>query len=511
MGKILTLPKLAKILEISESAAGAWLPHLDATMDKYSINSKLRISAWIAQVGHESGRLKIKEENLNYSAAGLRGTFSKYFSQSDANLYARQPEKIANRTYSNRMGNKNEASGDGWKFRGRGLIQVTGMENYQQCSKALNINLLDNPDALLENANAAMSAGWFWSKKGLNQYADRKDFDTTTKRINGGLNGKPDRDYLYQRALKILSDEDPETPKDKAAEIEPDKTTTISREPTPIANKRSIGEPAYAGGKSSYPNNRVYESVSGHIVEFDDTPGEERIHVYHRAGTYISIDSIGNYTLKTAVDYTEIISGDSSSQIKGDDTTNVEGQFYTKAGGDAVLKSGGTITLESPDKVQVNAPLLTFDEEVNGPTANIETVNSTMVSAATVSAGLVTCGMLILGAFGGSFSDSIDLGGGGGGGGGQNGIAADHVTIKKDVVNNKNSHTEGSTSLKMPLTLGSYTDSSGTQVPGVPIQGFIDTVNGNKIEICYFDENDGSKWKRIKDDSEYTGPKGEIG
>lgn len=516
MASILTAEKLAKILEISTSSAGAWMPHLDATMTKYAINSRLRIAAWIAQVGHESARLKTKEENLNYSAEGLLSTFPSYFDSKTASEYARQPEKIANRAYANRLGNKNEASGDGWKFRGRGLIQVTGMENYQQCSKALGINLLDNPDALLDDANAAMSAGWFWGAKGLNNYADRKDFDTTTRRINPAMKGKADRDAIYQRALKVLTDEDPDTDKDILPSIEPDKTTTISKELTPVAKKMTVAEPAYGGGKSSYPNNIVYESPSGHIVEFDDTPGSERIHVYHRTGAYFVIDPVGSTTMKTVVDHTHIVGGDRSAQIEGDDTTTISGQSYTKAGDDIIMKSGGTITAEAPDKMQVNAPLLTFDEELNGPTAQFQDLTSTTgqvtmlqstaITTATISAGVVLCGAIFFGMVGGGFasmSDSIDLGNGSGG-------SDDKVTIKKDVVNNKNSMTNGSARSHMPTMLGATTQEDGTQ-KGVEIQGFIDTDNSDQIWICYKDFNDGDKWKRISDDTEYTGPGTESG
>lgn len=531
MGTILTAAKLAKILEISTSAAGAWMPHLDAAMDKYAINSKLRIAAWIAQVGHESGRLKLKEEGLNYSAEGLTKTFGKYFNSKTAADYARQPAKIANRVYGNRMGNGNEASGDGYKFRGRGLIQVTGKENYTACSKGIVINLIDNPDALLTDANAAMSAGWFWSSKGLNNYADRKEFDTTTRRINGGLNGKADRDAIYQRALKVLDDESPDTDKDKAAEVEPDKTTTISKEPTPIAKKQTIQEPAYSGGKSTYPNNIVYESPSGHLVEFDDTPGSERIHVYHRTGAYMVIDATGNFTQKTVIDHTEIIGGDRASQVEGDSTHKVGGQSYTNAEGDVILKSGGTVTIESPDKCQVNAPLLTFDEALEGPTAQFTdmttvTAQATTVTAATVSAGVVLCGAIFFGMAGGgraSMSDSIDFGsgsgstsGGGGGsssgggsGGGSGNIAEDHVTLKKDVMNEQQVHTKGTASFDQPLVIGAGQQiTTGTATAGVRIQGFIDTDNSDKIKICYWDPKEGTsgKWKEIKNDTVYEGP-----
>jgi len=487
MGTILTTAKLAKILSITESVAGQWMPHLDAAMEKYTINSKLRIAAWIAQVGHESGRLRLKEENLNYSADGLTKTFGKYFNAQQAEDYARQPERIGSRVYANRMGNGNEASGEGYKYRGRGLIQVTGKENYTACSKALDLNLIKEPDALLTDSNAAMSAGWFWGSKGLNNYADRKEFDTITRRINGGMNGAADRNALYQRALKVLDDESPDTDKDKAAEVEPDKTTTISKEPTPIAKTTSMSEPAYTGNKSSYPDNRTYESKSGHIIEIDDTPGNERIHIYHRAGTYYQVDSTGNLTIKSALDHMEITKGDKKQQTEGDETISVSGQSYKNVEGDIVLKTGGSMTLESPDRVQANTPLLSFEEELQGPTATftdmtattatMTTATMTTATAGTLTAGIALVGMLFIGAAGGggdkSFSDSIDLSG-------------DNIKMKEPVENKEN------------VTFEKEVIINGTRFQ-------VMDKTGEPPALCYWqtidpDTGEGN-WYRVKDDS----------
>jgi putative chitinase len=161
-------------------------------LDNAKINTSLRLAHFFAQLDHESG-LKPIEENLNYSASGLIRVFRKYFNDLEAIQFQRQPERIANRVYANRMANGNENSGDGWKYRGRGFIQITGKENYSNLSKDTKIDYVANPDLLLRESDAMISAIWFWNKKGLNSFADKDDLFTITKRINGGLNGLVDR------------------------------------------------------------------------------------------------------------------------------------------------------------------------------------------------------------------------------------------------------------------------------------------------------------------------------
>ncbi len=168
--------------------------------DSYGINTKLRIAHFMAQIEHESG-LKPISENLNYSAKGLMQTFGKYFDNSESLLYARKPEKIANRVYANRMGNGDEKSGEGWKYRGRGFIQITGKYNYIMLSKDTRINFLDNPDLLLTEANSLISALWFWNKNKLNLLADKNDIEGITKVINGGNNGLKHRKELLNKYL----------------------------------------------------------------------------------------------------------------------------------------------------------------------------------------------------------------------------------------------------------------------------------------------------------------------
>lgn len=164
-----------------------------------------RIAGFLAQIAHESGGFNFVVENLNYSAKGLMGTFKKYFPTEDiAKQYERKPEKIANRVYANRMKNGPEESGDGYKFRGRGLIQLTGRDNYTRFAEALGISL-DETVAYLETPNGAVvSAAWFWDNNKLNQYCDKDDFITLTKRINGGTIGLEDRKHHYHIALEYL-------------------------------------------------------------------------------------------------------------------------------------------------------------------------------------------------------------------------------------------------------------------------------------------------------------------
>jgi len=164
-----------------------------------------RAAGFLAQIAHESGGFNFVKENLNYSADGLRKIFGKYFPNDEiAKQYARKPEKIANRVYSNRMKNGDEASGDGYRFCGRGLIQLTGRDNYTRFAEALDMSIEDTI-AYLETPNGAVaSAGWFWDNNKLNQYCDANDFITLTKRINGGTNGLQDRQHHYDIALKFL-------------------------------------------------------------------------------------------------------------------------------------------------------------------------------------------------------------------------------------------------------------------------------------------------------------------
>jgi len=168
--------------------------------EKYGLNTPLRIAHFMAQIEHESG-LKPISENFNYSADRLIKIFPKYFNKEQSLAYARQQSRIANRVYANRMGNGNEASCEGFKFRGRGFLQITGKENYFRLANDTDIDCLKNPDLLLEESNAMISAIWFWNLKGLNALADKNDIIGITKKINGGLNGIEHRKELLKKYL----------------------------------------------------------------------------------------------------------------------------------------------------------------------------------------------------------------------------------------------------------------------------------------------------------------------
>ena len=178
---------------------------LNAAFAHFDITTVQRASCFLAQVGHESGGFRAIVENLNYSAEGLRKVFPKYFPTADlANAYARKPEKIANRVYANRMGNGPENLGDGWRYRGRGLIQLTGKRNYELFAAAMGMSLADTIAYLETREGAAMSAGWYWSANGLNSLADQGLFKKMTVAINGGLNGYKDRLAHYEKARNLL-------------------------------------------------------------------------------------------------------------------------------------------------------------------------------------------------------------------------------------------------------------------------------------------------------------------
>jgi putative chitinase len=186
--------------------ADKWVPWLNMTMLKYDISTLQRQAMFLAQLAHESGNFKHVSENLNYSAESLRRVFKKYFLTDElALMYARKPEMIANRVYANRMGNAEESSGDGWKYRGRGLIQLTGKDNYAAFSLKANNNALLEPDLVAEPELAVLSAGWFWDTNDLNKLSDTGDVRAATRRINGGFNGLADREAKYNKLITILS------------------------------------------------------------------------------------------------------------------------------------------------------------------------------------------------------------------------------------------------------------------------------------------------------------------
>jgi putative chitinase len=182
-----------------------WYDALDAILPEYDINTPQRVAAFLAQCAHESGNFVFLKENLNYKAASLRKVFPKYFPDDDiAAAYANKPEKIANRVYANRMGNGPEESGDGFKYCGRGLIQLTGKDNYTFFAASIDVPVEEASEYLQTFEGAVQSACFFWDQNNLNQWADKGDILTLTKRINGGTIGLEDRIKHYEHALHIF-------------------------------------------------------------------------------------------------------------------------------------------------------------------------------------------------------------------------------------------------------------------------------------------------------------------
>ena len=200
-------PEQLKKMHIDPSLADAF----NETFDRFGISTPVQQASWIGQCGHECGNFKILEENLMYRAATLLKLFPRTpkrawgFTPEEAAAYERQPQRIANRIYGNRMGNRDEASGDGWRFRGSGFLQLTGHANFYHAGQALGEDFVMQPELVRTPKYAAMTAGWFWQTHKLNQYADRQDFLMMTKKINGGTIGLDDRIKHINHALDIIA------------------------------------------------------------------------------------------------------------------------------------------------------------------------------------------------------------------------------------------------------------------------------------------------------------------
>ena len=187
-------------------ALDGWYEALSNVLPEYEINTSERVAAFLAQCTHESGGFKRLKENLNYKWESLRRVFPKYFPTDElAQEYAHKPEKIANRVYASRMGNGDESSGDGFRYCGRGLIQLTGKNNYTKFAESIGMAVEEVPSLLETFEGAVKSACWFWKTNNLNQYADVGDILTMTKRINGGTIGLEDRIKHYNHALEVFS------------------------------------------------------------------------------------------------------------------------------------------------------------------------------------------------------------------------------------------------------------------------------------------------------------------
>ena len=203
MSTILTKSQLKQM--VKNPYIDQWYDALDQLLDEYEINTPLRVAHFVAQCAHESGNFVFIKENLNYRAASLQKTFAKYFPTAElAAQYEKRPEKIANRVYANRMGNGDEASGDGWLYCGRGLIQLTGKDNYTFFAGSLGITTQEASEYLQTFEGAAQSACWYWEQNNLNKFADANDVKGLTRAINGGYIGLEDRQSHTEHALHVL-------------------------------------------------------------------------------------------------------------------------------------------------------------------------------------------------------------------------------------------------------------------------------------------------------------------
>lgn len=202
---MITLEQLRELLP-NNKYVEHWHEALEQLLPEYEINTPQRIAAFVAQCAHESGGFTTLKENLNYRAVTLRKVFPKYFTEAAAESFAGKQEAIANRVYANRMGNGPEESGDGFRYCGRGLIQLTGKDNYQNFADSVEMAVEDVPEYLGTFEGAVQSACWFWENNNLNQWADAGDIVTLTKRINGGTIGLEDRIKHYEHALHVLGE-----------------------------------------------------------------------------------------------------------------------------------------------------------------------------------------------------------------------------------------------------------------------------------------------------------------
>ena len=201
---ILTLDQLKQLIPKNKHVEH-WHSALSQLLPDYGIDTEQRIAAFIAQCAHESGEFTMIKENLNYRWESLRRTFPKYFPTDEiARKYAQKPEAIANKVYANRMGNGDEASGDGYRYSGRGLIQLTGKDNYFWFAESIGISPEEASEYMATFEGASQSACWFWETNNLNQWADNDDILTLTKRINGGTIGLEDRIKHYEHAKHVL-------------------------------------------------------------------------------------------------------------------------------------------------------------------------------------------------------------------------------------------------------------------------------------------------------------------
>ena len=257
-------------LGVRESDADKYLSNLNQLMKEYQIDTELRVAHFLAQVLHESVHMKAVQENLNYSEQALLRVFGKYFNSSQAKAHARKPKKIASRVYGGRMGNGDESSGDGWRYRGRGLIQLTGKSNYRKFSEWIGIDVVAQPD-LVATDYAVHSAVYYWTSNNLNPYADQDDVKKITRAINGGLNGLADRNAILDQAKQLLDAEFAPELLDQATHLVTATSLNLRSRPlvSPATRICSLpeGTPLALLEKTQPEWAKVRAVLNGHIVE----------------------------------------------------------------------------------------------------------------------------------------------------------------------------------------------------------------------------------------------------
>lgn len=484
--KIILQESHLKQMGLPSSVISTWYAPLKAACEKYGIDTGLRLSGFFSNVLHECGKFTVFTENLNYSASGLVSVFGKYFpTTASTNGYARNPQAIANKVYANRMGNGSESSGDGWKYRGRGLIQITGASNYRDASRGIGSDILSNPESALSPVNASMVAAWFFSSKGCNTYSDSDNIKGMRVRINGGTNGLADVTKLYEQCKIIFGV--------KPGDVDPD---AFKRRPTPNAKHGTFSEATGSGNTSlsgrnpSYPWNWVWESRSHHIIEVDDTPGAERLHIMHRTGTYTEISPVGTRIDKNVLDHYTFTNEDSYTSIGGDETVKVDGQGYHKYSGDIVQSTDGEFFIESKNRVQMNSPIVAVRELITSPDASFDTITINDIARGWVQNAKFAEKARSLGGTPLEFEQSDTSGGSGG--------SAPAVDVAEDdskVDLNRPTHFNSSAVMSQPITMS--TGSGGEKQIDVKS----DPSSPTGYSLCY---SVGGTWYRASNNSALT-------